>query len=186
MGVVRNTSGTFEYRWPDIPLFVPDQAKQVVADVQRETMQAALLELAGAVSEEAPKNFGHLAQSFSSMPATATGGIELIEGSRTTTMLEGRVFSSLPYAVVMEEGRQPNRPIGRAGIAGIGLWVRRKLGLSGKDAQSATWAIATSIARKGIPGKFYAKAAFTKSQARIQSIFAAAAKGIADGLTKGR
>lgn len=186
MGVVKNTSGTFEFRWPDIPLLVPDQAKAVIADVQRETMMAALSELAGRVSEEAPKNFGHLAQSFAAMPATATGGIELLDGSRTTTMIEGRVFSSLPYAVVMEEGRQPNRPIGRAGIAGLGLWVRRKLGLSGKEADAATWAIATSIVRKGITGKHFARTAFTKAQGRLQAIFAAAAKGIADGLTKAR
>lgn len=186
MGVVRNTSGTFEVRWPEIPLFVPAQAKQVIATIQRETMLAALSELAGRVSEEAPKNFGLLAQSFASMPATATGGIELLSASRTTTMLEGRVFSSLPYAVVMEEGRRPNRPIGRAGIAGIGLWVRRKLGLSGAEAQSATWAIATTISRKGLPGRFYAKAAFSKAQGRLQSIFRETAKGIADGLTTGR
>lgn len=186
MGVIKNTAGTFEFRWPDIPLFTPDQAKAEIAAIQRETMVGALQEVAGFVAEEAPKNFGHLAQSFGSMPATATGGIEILEGSRTTTMLEGRVFSSLPYAVVMEEGRRKNRPIGRAGIAGIGLWVRRKLGLSGKEADSATWAIATSIQQKGIPGKFYAKAAFTKAQSRLQTIFSETAKGIADALTKGR
>lgn len=186
MGVVKNTSGTFEFRWPDIPLFHAEQAKAEIADVQRETMTAALGVLAGFVSEEAPKNFGHLAQSFSSMPATATGGIEILDGSRTTTMLEGRVFSSLPYAVVMEEGRRPNTPIGRAGIAGIGLWVKRKLGLSGKEADSATWAIATTISRRGMPGKFYAKAAFTKAQSQLTVLFREMAKSIADGLTKGR
>ncbi len=183
--VTKIDNGVFRLTLPATPLFVPERARQVVADISRDFLELALLDVAGHVSEEAPRNFGLLAQSFLTQPAGETGGIEILGADPTNVAgIRGRVFSSLPYAVVMEEGRGPNKPISRAGVAAIALWVRRKLGLSGKEARSATYAIAFKIRTKGIEGKHYARKGFNKAKPRVEQLFAEMNAAIAAGLTK--
>lgn len=167
---------------PDIPLMVPARARAVVDQIQREYLELGLLALAGHVSEAAPRNFGHLAQSFGANPATSEGGVEIL-GATVQGQLTGRVFSSLPSALVMDQGRSPGKPISRAGVANIGLWVRRKLGLSGKDAQRATYAIAWAIRRRGIAGRFYAAKGMERAAPELDRLFTAMTAAIAAGLT---
>lgn len=180
--VVKVNTGSFRMSLPATPLFIPEQARQVVAELTRDHLELALLEVAGQVSERAPRNFGHLAQSFMAYPAGQTGGIEVL-GADPTTGIRGRVFSSLPYAIVMEEGRAPGKPISRVGQAAIFLWVRRKLGLSGKEARAAGFAITMAIRRRGIAGKHYARAGFKAAEPRVVAIFQALNAALAKGLT---
>lgn len=154
---------------PDIPLWVPDERSAMMLRLTRNTMGLALTDLAGHVSDAAPRSEGILAQSFGANPAGATGGIEMI--ATTTNELNGRVFSSLPYAIVMDQGRKPGSPISRAGIDSIGLWAQRKLGLSATEAGRAKWAIATHIVRFGIEGKNYAKEGWDSAKPRMESLF---------------
>lgn len=167
----------------DIPLWVPDEAKATLNRLALQTMRLALQEIAGRVSDEAPVDSGQLAQSFGADPSTATGGIELT-GADLTAGVTGRVFSSLPYAIVMEEGRTPGKPISRAGIDAIGLWAQRKLGLSATEAEDAKWAIAFTIVKRGIEGKWFAKKGFDAAQPRVEQMFDILAEEIALGLVK--
>lgn len=168
---------------PAIPLWVPDAAKEVLNTLALNTLRLALQEVAGRVSDEAPVDSGQLAQSFGADPSTSTGGIELL-GVDLTTTVSGRVFSSLPYAVVMEEGRRPGAPINRAGIDAIGLWAQRKLGLSAEEADDAKWAIANVIVAQGIEGKRYAETGMAAATPRIEQLFAVLGEEIAVALVK--
>jgi hypothetical protein len=180
--VVAVDTGSFRLSIPLTPLFIPEKARQVVAELTRDHLELALLEVAGRVSEHAPRNFGTLAQSFLANPAGQTGGIELL-GADPTSGFTGRVFSSLPYAIVMEEGRRPGMPISRAGQAAIALWVRRKLQLSGREWRDATFAITMAIRRRGIVGRHYARQGFNEAKPRVEQIFIALNLAIAEGLT---
>ena len=98
----------------------------------------------------------------------------------------GRVFSSLPYALVMAEGRRPGARISREGIDAIGLWAQRKLGLSSDEAASAKWAIATHIVAQGLPGTDYFGIGVKRAQPTVDALFAALSTEIAQQLTSTR
>lgn len=156
---------------PSVPLWVPQQARQTLNDLMAQTIRLALHEIAGRVSDQAGafSDTGNLAQSFGAEPATATGGMELT-GARTDQVL-GRVFSALPYAVVMEMGRRPGQPISRVGIDAIGLWAQRKLGMSAEEADHAKWAIAKNIIGHGIEGKRFAEEGLQQANPRVSAMF---------------
>lgn len=160
---------------PDIPLWVPDRARGILNDLIRDTVKLALLEVAGRVGDAAQRfaDTGHLAQSFQADPANATGGIELVNKDNADARdgLLGRVFSSLPYAIVMNNGRLAGRPISRAGIDAIGLWARRKLGLTAEQADHAKFAIARSIIAHGIEGKDYFGEGVQAATPRVEQLF---------------
>lgn len=155
---------------PDVPLYVPDEVRQILNSYVLDTMRLALQDVAGHISDEAPRDTGTLGASFGADPATSTGGIELM-GQDTMAGISGRVFSSLPYAIVMDEGRRKGAPINRAGIDAIGLWAQRKLGLSSEQANEAKWAIASSIVAKGIAGTGYFDKGVKSAEPRVQGMF---------------
>lgn len=169
-GVGKKETG-IEIRIPNIPLWLPDKARQLLMTLTQNTIHLALQTAAGALSDEAPRDTGILAQSFGADPATATGGIEMT--GVTAVDVSGRVFSSLPYAIVMDQGRRPGQPISREGIDAIGLWAQRKLGMSADDANSAKWAIAQSIIQQGIEGHYYVEAAISNVRPTIEGMFTA-------------
>jgi hypothetical protein len=155
---------------PQVPLFYPAVAKQAIAKLVLDNLRLALMNVAGHVSDNAPVDSGQLAQSFGADPATSTGGIEVL-GTDVVAGVSGRVFSSLPYAVVMDQGRRPGAPISKAGIDAIGLWAERKLGLSADEAKDAKWAIANAIVAHGIEGKEFARVGFEAARPGVESIF---------------
>lgn len=177
-------NNTIEIQLPHVPLFVPDQARTVLQGLIRQTVHLALMEVAGRVSDEAGKfsDSGQLAQSFGADPATATGGIEITGGATGDTV--GRVFSSLPYAIVMELGRRAGQPISRSGIDAIGLWAQRKLGLSADDAADAKWAIANSIVANGIEGKHFFADGVNMARPRVEMMFKILGEQLAVALLK--
>lgn len=157
---------------PNLPLWVPEQTRAILNTLILNTTRLALQDAAGFVSDEAGKfsDTGNLAQSFGADPATSTGGIEVL-GQDTTHGINGRVFSSLPYAVVMNDGRRPGAPISREGIDAIGLWAQRKLGLSAEDASHAKFAIAAHLVAQGFPGYGYFEDGVDKAMPRINFMF---------------
>lgn len=168
---------------PAIPLWVPAEAMKAINDLALDTLRLALQYAAGAISGEAPVDSGQLAQSFTADPATATGGIELL-GVNVASGVEGRVFSSLPYAIVMDLGRRAGQPISRAGIDAIGLWAQRKLGMSSEEASHAKFAIAQGIIAQGIEGTHYVEAGINKAAPTVNQLFAAMADAVGQRLIK--
>ena len=62
----------------------------------------------------------------------------------------GQVNPAQPYGIVMEYGRKPGK---FPPVDAIRLWVHQKLGLRGKEKDSAAFLIARSIAKKGYSPK---------------------------------
>lgn len=170
---------------PAIPLMVPIEARRALNSLAVDTLRLALQTVAGFVGDEAPTDSGALGQSFGADPATTTGGLELL-GVDLVDGVQGRVFSSLPYAIVMNEGRRPGAPISRAGIDALGLWAQRKLGLSADEAASAKWAIASWIVAQGITGTGYFDIGIKRAQPTVDGLFAALAQSVARQLTSTR
>ncbi len=176
---------SIEYKVPQIPLFIPAEGRKVIGELIRNTIHLALQDIAGHVSEEAGAfaDTGHLAQSFGADPFTVSGGIDMTGAENLSAdEVVGRVFSSLPYAIVMEEGRRPGAPISRVGIDAIGLWAQRKLHLSSHDADHVKWAIATVIIRRGLPARHFAQRGFERSKPRIEQMFQILSQQIVAGL----
>lgn len=64
-----------------------------------------------------------------------------------------RIFSTSPYASVIDHGRRPGFGVGRAGIEALMGWARRH-GLGDRDqGKGAAFAIAASIKKGGLPAK---------------------------------
>lgn len=188
IGIIGAGSGRnwgVEVQMPDIPLWLPDEARKLLNTLTLNTLRLALQTLAGEVSNEAPVDSGLLAQSFGADPATQVGGIQII-GQDVSSGVVGRVFSSLPYAIVMDQGRRPGQPISRAGIDAIGLWAQRKLGMSAAEASNAKWAIAAHIVAQGIEGKFFVAAGANRARPTIQGMFTALGTEIGRQLTTGK
>ena len=171
---------------PAIPLWVPTTARAELNRLVLASMRLAAQEAAGHISDAAGQysDSGQLAQSFGSDPASPTGGIEIL-GQDAEAGITGRVFSSLPYAIVVDQGRRPGQPISRAGIDAIGLWAQRKLGLSADEADEAKWAIASSIVAHGIEGKRFFDEGVAAAQPRIDAMFRILADQITQSLAGG-
>lgn len=170
--------------FPEIPLYVPAKARQQLSDMVLDTIRLALQQAAGYLSGNAPVGAtGSLAQSFGADPATDTGGLELT-GVDLDAGISGRVFSSLPHAVVMDQGRRPGAPISMEGIDAIGYWAQRKLGLSADEADRAKWAIANVIVAQGIEGTHYVDKSMDEWQPAAERLLNDLAADIGDALTR--
>jgi hypothetical protein len=76
---------------------------------------------------------------------------------------EAVVSSSVFYAPIVEEGRNPGRPPSSRHLL---LWVERKLGVRGKEAASVAFLVARKIGRVGISGSYM----FRRAAARLEPI----------------
>ncbi len=180
VGVGKRETG-IQVTLPNIPLWLPEASQRLLMDLTKQTLKLALQVAAGEISNQAPVDTGALAQSFGADPASPDGGIEVL--GVTLTELSGRVFSSLPYAIVMDQGRRSGQPISREGIDAIGLWAQRKLGMSGAEANVAKWAIAQGIINQGLEGKYYFDAAIGAIRPTIEQMFTALNLEVARQLT---
>ena len=120
-------------------------------------MESGLQLLEGQVAERTPVNFGTLRGSISHQIMSPFPN------------LIGRVGSPLPYAIVMEEGRKPGARM--PPVDAIKLWVVRKLQVPPDEAESVAWAVAKSIAKKGIEGKHMFKEGLEASEPHIKRLF---------------
>lgn len=172
---------TIETIVPKVPLFAAGNA--TVQRLAQTYMHFALGAAAGYMADEAPVNAGHLSQSFLADPATQDGGQEILNGPEIGS-ITGRVFSALPYAIVMDQGRRPGEKM--PPVAAIELWVQRQLGIATeKERRKAAWAIAIAIHRKGIKARNFAAAAIAKAQPTIDMTFGRLSNAIGEALTKG-
>ncbi len=74
----------------------------------------------------------------------------------------GRIFNSKGYAPIIEKGRRAGAK--RPPIREMKLWAIRKLGLSEEEAESAAYAIANAIAKRGLIGRKVLTGPLTTSQ----------------------
>lgn len=167
---------------PAIPIYTPAAAKKELATLVVQTIRLFLQRTAGKLSDASPVGAtGNLAQSWGADPANENGGLELF-GTDLDAGIGGRVFSSLPYAIVMDQGRRPGAPISMEGIDAIGYWAQRVLGLSADEARDAKWAIAQTIVAQGIPGKDFVDPVWRQMEPEGERMFAALAEDIAAAL----
>lgn len=88
--------------------------------------------------------------------------------------IHGEVFTDIIYAIPVEEGTKPHFPP-RAAIL---YWVERKLGLSGKAAENASWAICTAIAKRGTKGQHMFEQGYVEAEPYIIKQFEQAVEKI--------
>jgi len=182
--IVRKFGDQIEIRYRDVPLFEGVRARRVLATIGRAYMSLALQEIAGRISDEAPVGVtGNLAQSFGASPAAVTGGIELL--GQTIEDLHGRVFSSLPYAIVIDQGRTPGQRM--PPVDAIMLWVERVLGIAESDdfeLEETAWAIAKSIAKKGIEARHFVDRGLKNALPNVEGVFEIMADAMGRALTE--
>lgn len=177
--ITRRIGNSIEIRYVDAPIFHPDQARHVLTAQARAFFELALQHLAGHISDEAPIGVsGNLAQSFGG--STGDGGTE-VRGN-TLDSLEGRVFSSLPYAIVIDQGRTPGATMPPP--QALETWIQRVLNFGGsqEELESLAFVVARAIGRKGIRGRQFIAAGVAKWAPDAEAIFARMGDAIASGL----
>jgi len=87
--------------------------------------------------------------------ATPVGAVGALRGAWQVVYdeptLTARVVNNMEYALPVELGRRAKMPP----VAPIQLWVERKLGLSGDEAERAAWGIAKKKAKTATPGQHF-------------------------------
>jgi hypothetical protein len=171
----RRIGSTVEITIPDVPLFTPERAKAALTEQARLFFTLALQELSGFISEEAPVGVsGHLAQSFASD----------ISGSSIDD-LTGRLFSDLPYAIVIDQGRTPGARM--PPVEALMTWVERVLQVPGdeKEVRQVAFLVARAIGRKGIAARHFVDKGIERATPRLDGIFAAMAAAMSAALVSG-
>lgn len=107
--------------------------------------------------------------------------IAMAEPVVTPVGVLGIVGTSLRYAEPVELGSKPHMPP----ILPLVDWATVVLGLDGKDAEQAAWAIARKIAKKGTEGKFMFRDGFAASEDYIKRKFRQALSNIRNSLAGG-
>ena len=82
--------------------------------------------------------------------------------------LEGLVSTAILHGLPLERGRLPGR---QPPTAPIELWVRRKLGIQGDEAESVAYAIARHIATKGTQGSHMFEQGFEAGKPAVESLW---------------
>jgi hypothetical protein len=113
------------------------RAPDVVDRTVARRMAGLMEDLASDVQDKTPTAFGTLRASIGT-------DVEVRPGLGVT----GVVGTSLAHAVLVEVGTRPHMPP----VAPIKLWAEKKLGLTGREATRAAWAIAMTIKRRGTLG----------------------------------
>ena len=143
------------------------KAPAAVKDELRTFVETVLPHLQREVVERTPTSQGTL---------RASVGFEVRE--LPGLGIEGRVGSSLGYAVPVELGTRPHF-VGKDGIDALEIWARQRLGVRGKEARSAAFAIAAKISRVGTEGAFMFRDTFEANQGAIQAGLSRAVERIA-------
>jgi len=159
-----------------------DQLQVIVDAALTTATETSLRVLRDALAAAAPSDTGGFGASLMSDPATSLGGIELLGHGDAGGDVTGRVFSSLPYAGVLEDGRLPGTHVNAAGLQALTSWAERKLGASGQDAVRAAFAIATLIERRGLPAHHIVEQATAAAAATLETMLGEAGAALASQL----
>lgn len=175
--VVRRIGTNVEIRYRDVPLFHNERARAVLTDLGRLYFDLALQQIAGHISDAAPVGVsGHLAQSFA---GSTDGGIEVF--GQSFEQLRGRVFSSLPYAIVIDQGRRPGARMPPP--EALKLWVEKVLGIDPSESRQVAFLVARSIAKKGIEARHFVEQGLKQAEGDLRHIWQAYGDAIAVALT---
>lgn len=149
-----------------VDLFI--QAPELVQREMASAAWAASLRVEREVRDRTPRGTnGLLAMSIASQePVVLPGGVM------------GIVGTSLGYAPAVELDTKPHMPP----VQPLVEWVQVVLGLDGKEAQQAAWAIALKIAKKGTEGAFMFRDGFAASEDYVKRKFREALKNIRNSL----
>lgn len=141
------------------------KAPDIVEDELRQFVETAVAHLQGEVQERTPTTFGTLR-------ASLIGQVEVLPG----LAVQGRVGTPLAHAVAVELGTKPHMPP----VEPLINWARQKLGVRGKEAEAAGWAVARKIAARGTKGHFMFTDTWNANEANIARGFSIAVRRIAD------
>lgn len=84
--------------------------------------------------------------------------------------LTGSVGTPLEYGITMEYGRKPGSRM--PPVAAIAYWLyRKKIVTDYREIRSAAWAVAKSIAKKGIEGRHMFRDGLAAATPTVQQIF---------------
>lgn len=109
------------------------------------------------------------------------GSIQAPAPARAAGRLEATIGTALSYAAAVESGSKPHMPP----IAPLEAWVRQKLGVKDKEAESVARRIAWKIKHHGTKGAFMFRDALAANQGQIERILAQAAQDVAKALAGG-
>lgn len=146
-----DTLRAYAAAWQHAPAIAEDELQQFV--------QQAVAHLQGEVQERTPTTYGTLR-------ASIIGDVRVLPG----IAVQGRVGTPLAYAVAVELGTKPHMPP----VEPLINWARQKLGVRGKEAESAGWAVARKIAARGTEGHFMFRDTWNANQADIARGFSVA------------
>lgn len=128
------------------------EAERVIFNEIDLTMHRSLDIFQGEVRPRTPVVFGTLRNSISPH----------VQG--ISPNLHGELRTSLVYGDVVELGRRPGKWPPQDAIE---LWVRRKLGLSGPEAEEAAFLIARKIGRSGTQGAYMFRDGFRAGKGTV-------------------
>jgi len=145
--------------WNQFATLLDRKSADLLDKHMHNAMDGSLDWLLEQITAETPVNFGTLRASFA----------KEIHG--TSYDLVGIVGTPLVYGLPVELGRKPGK---MPPIAPIKLWVVRKLGVKGPEADKVAYAIAWTIGKKGTTGAHMVEQAYDKavSGPEIEQIWA--------------
>lgn len=145
---------TAEVKFPNTPLF-NGGAPAIVEQESRAALNAGVLMFQGAIVPLTPVGVTGMTRK----------GVQTMVTGTWASML-GRVFNPVAHAMAVETGRKPGKqpPTER-----LLLWVRRKLGVSDKQARSVAFLVARKIGRKGTKGAFMFAKGFKAMEAKVRA-----------------
>lgn len=126
------------YKGPNATQFYFRQRRKLVQIVNEE-----LAQLETDLVEATPADTGNLRQGWSIRPATETS-------------LVGLIGQSKRHFLPVEMGRKPGSGISQEGQESVATWARRKLGLSGEEAESFAYNLSRKYFREGRPAVGFA------------------------------
>lgn len=134
------------------------QYEDIIADEMQQAMTGSLELFKNEVVGRTPVGAtGQARQSINSLPRGRPPNFE------------GQVVMTVLYGLPLEHGRQPGKP--PPPIAPIQLWVERKLGLSGEEAEQAAFLIARAIGRRGTQGAKMFEQGFEAGKPAVEKLW---------------
>lgn len=146
-----------------IAAITADVSARLPAELELGALEGALL-IQGELMQSLPRGAGGIGGG-----AGLAGSISF-DVERTAEGARAEVGSPLPYALHVEYGTKPHRPPVRP----IQDWVEVKLGISGKAAEGAAWAIAAAIGKRGTRAQPVWEPVHARVQPQLQRLIDAA------------
>lgn len=142
-------------------------AGRIIAEELEAAAAAATIDVQGAITPRTPVNTGKLRQGW---------GREVYPlGTSADTLVLGKVFNPLSYALPVETGRAAGKwpPVGP-----IALWVKRKLKPQAGQLSQVVFAIRRTIGTRGTRGAWMARDGWARALPQARERFRLALRRI--------